>query len=126
MSVKQEAGSAGGWREDDSEETDRFGSTTAPRDDLREQRHMRDVEDDSSEEKHFFSHPESARQPLPVVMETASTGNAGIPCTLYACMHNCVRPRYLNDVSTRALFLVYLLPWLTGWLRCFVTIQRLL
>lgn len=85
MSVKSEAGSAEGWCEDYPEETDRFGSTTARRDDLGDQRHLRDVEDVSSEEKQFFSHPESDRQPLPVVMETASTGNAVIPCTLYVC-----------------------------------------
>lgn len=76
MSVKPEAGSEGSWYVDDFEEIDRFGSTTtARRDDLGEERQMRDWEDESSEEKQFFSHPESDRQPLPVVMETASTGN---------------------------------------------------
>ncbi|KAK9956369.1 hypothetical protein ABG768_014106 [Culter alburnus] len=74
MSVKPEAGSEGSWYGDDFEEIDRFGSTTtARRDDLGEERQMRDWEDESSEEKQFSSHPESDRQPLPVVMETAST-----------------------------------------------------
>jgi len=76
MSVKPETGSEGSWYGDDFEEIDRFGSTTtARRDDLGEGRQMRDWEDESSEEKQFSSHPESDRQPLPVVMETSSTGN---------------------------------------------------
>ncbi|KAK7133227.1 hypothetical protein R3I94_015183 [Phoxinus phoxinus] len=74
MSVKPEAGSEDSWYGDDFEEIDRFGSTTTTRrDDLGEGRQMRDWEDESSEEKQFSSHPESDRQPLPVVMETAST-----------------------------------------------------
>ncbi|XP_065113269.1 reticulon-1b isoform X1 [Paramisgurnus dabryanus] len=70
MSVKPEAGSRV-WCGDDTEETDLFGSTTGRREDLGKT--MGDVEDDSSEEEQLFSHRESARQPLPVVMETAST-----------------------------------------------------
>lgn len=74
MSEKPEAGSEGIWCGDDFEEIDRFGSTTtARRDDLGEERQMRGLEDESSQEKQFSSHPESDRQPLPVVMETAST-----------------------------------------------------
>ncbi|XP_077076533.1 reticulon-1b isoform X1 [Siphateles boraxobius] len=74
MSVKPEAGSEGSWYGDDFEEIDRFGSTTTTRrDDLGEGRQMRDWEDESSEEKQFSRHPESDWQPLPVVMETAST-----------------------------------------------------
>ncbi|XP_067273117.1 reticulon-1b isoform X1 [Pseudorasbora parva] len=74
MSEKPEAGSEGSWCEGDFEEIDRFGSTTtARRDDLGEERQMRAWEDESSEGKQFSSHPESERQPLPVVMETAST-----------------------------------------------------
>ncbi len=76
MSVKPEADSEGSWYGDDFEKIDRFGSTSAARrDDLGEKRQMRDWEDESSEEKQFSSHPESDQQPLPVVMETASTGN---------------------------------------------------
>uniref|UniRef100_A0A8C1T0P4 Reticulon n=1 Tax=Cyprinus carpio TaxID=7962 RepID=A0A8C1T0P4_CYPCA len=74
MSVKPEADSEGSWYGDDFEKIDRFGSTSAARrDDLGEERQMADWEDESSEEKQFSSHPESGRQPLPVVMETAST-----------------------------------------------------
>lgn len=75
MSVKPEADSEGTWYGDDFEEIDRFGSTTtARRNDLEVERQTRACEDESSEEKQFSSHPESDRQPLPVVMETASTG----------------------------------------------------
>ncbi|KAG1964242.1 reticulon-1b isoform X1 [Pimephales promelas] len=74
MSEKPETGSERSWYGDDFEEIGRFGSTTtARRDDLGEGRQMRDWEDESSEEKQFSSHPESDRQPLPVVMETSST-----------------------------------------------------
>uniref|UniRef100_A0A671N9K9 Reticulon n=1 Tax=Sinocyclocheilus anshuiensis TaxID=1608454 RepID=A0A671N9K9_9TELE len=74
MSMKPEADSEGSWYEDDFEKIDRFGSTTTTRrGDLGVERQMRDWEDESSEEKQFSSHPESDRQPLPVVMETAST-----------------------------------------------------
>ncbi|XP_051500565.1 reticulon-1-like isoform X1 [Myxocyprinus asiaticus] len=75
MSVKpdEETGSEGGWYRDDFEEIGRFESTTARRDDLEEKLQTRDWKDESGEEKHFSSHPESDRQPLPVVMETAST-----------------------------------------------------
>uniref|UniRef100_A0A673ML46 Reticulon n=1 Tax=Sinocyclocheilus rhinocerous TaxID=307959 RepID=A0A673ML46_9TELE len=74
MSMKPEADSEGSWYEDDFEKIDRFGSTTTTsRGDLGVERQVRDWEDESSEEKQFSSHPESDRQPLPVVMETAST-----------------------------------------------------
>ncbi|XP_073709020.1 reticulon-1b isoform X1 [Garra rufa] len=74
MSEKPEADSEGSWYGDDFEKIDCLGiTTTARRDDLGEKRQMRDWEDESSEEKQFSSHPESDRQPLPVVMETAST-----------------------------------------------------
>ncbi|XP_051511721.1 reticulon-1b isoform X1 [Myxocyprinus asiaticus] len=74
MSVKpeEETGSEGGWYGDDFEKIDRFGYT-ARRDDLGDKLQTRDWEDESREEKQFSSHPESDRQPLPVVMETAST-----------------------------------------------------
>uniref|UniRef100_A0A8C2DYP9 Reticulon n=1 Tax=Cyprinus carpio TaxID=7962 RepID=A0A8C2DYP9_CYPCA len=79
MSVKPEADSEGSWYGDDFEKIDRFGSTSAARrDDLGEERQMGDWEDESSEEKQFSSHPESGRQPLPVVMETASTDKSDL------------------------------------------------
>ncbi|TRY95569.1 hypothetical protein DNTS_001643 [Danionella cerebrum] len=57
---------------DDFEKIDSFGNTiSVQRDDLEEKR--RTDEDDSSEEEQFSSHPKSDWQPLPVVMETAST-----------------------------------------------------
>uniref|UniRef100_A0A671QCL9 Reticulon n=1 Tax=Sinocyclocheilus anshuiensis TaxID=1608454 RepID=A0A671QCL9_9TELE len=74
MSVKPEADSEGSWYGDDFEKIDRFGSTSAVRrDDLGDDRQMGDWEDESSDDKQFSSHPESDQQPLPVVMETAST-----------------------------------------------------
>lgn len=78
MSVKpsEEPSSEAGWFGDDFEKIDRFGSNVAQFDDLDGQR-MKDWEDETSEQKQFSHHPESNRQPLPVVMETASTGNPG-------------------------------------------------
>ncbi len=76
MSVKPEADSEGSWYGDDFEKIDRFRSTSAARRDvLGEERQMRDWEDEQSGGKQFSSHSESDRQPLPVAMETASTGN---------------------------------------------------
>ncbi|XP_031437073.1 reticulon-1b isoform X2 [Clupea harengus] len=74
MSVKpsEEPSSEAGWFGDDFEKIDRFGSNVAQFDDLDGQR-MKDWEDETSEQKQFSHHPESNRQPLPVVMETAST-----------------------------------------------------
>ncbi|XP_056337228.1 reticulon-1b isoform X1 [Danio aesculapii] len=74
MSEKPEADSEGSWYGEDFEKIDRFGRTSsAQRDVLGEERQTRDWEDETSVEKQFSSHPESDRQPLPVVMETAST-----------------------------------------------------
>ncbi|XP_043093720.1 reticulon-1b isoform X1 [Puntigrus tetrazona] len=79
MSVKPEADSEGGRYGDDFEEIDRFGSSSAARRvDLGEERQMRDWEDESSEGKQFSSHPESDRQPLPVVMETVSSDKSDL------------------------------------------------
>uniref|UniRef100_A0A671QCQ0 Reticulon n=1 Tax=Sinocyclocheilus anshuiensis TaxID=1608454 RepID=A0A671QCQ0_9TELE len=79
MSVKPEADSEGSWYGDDFEKIDRFGSTSAVRrDDLGDDRQMGDWEDESSDDKQFSSHPESDQQPLPVVMETASTDKSDL------------------------------------------------
>ncbi|XP_059354826.1 reticulon-1-like isoform X1 [Carassius carassius] len=76
MSMKPEAGSEGSWYEVDFEKIDRFGSTstTTRRDDLGVERQMMNWEDESGEEKQFSSE----RQPLPVVMETASTDKSNL------------------------------------------------
>ncbi|XP_052442987.1 reticulon-1 isoform X1 [Carassius gibelio] len=75
MSEKPEADSESSWYGDDFKKIDRFESTSAARrDDLGEERQMRDWEDGTSEEKQFSSD----RQPLPVVMETASTDKSDL------------------------------------------------
>ncbi|XP_072538839.1 reticulon-1b isoform X1 [Salminus brasiliensis] len=73
MSAKpsEEPGSEGGWYGDDFEQMDRFGNATAGLGDPEDGRAER--RDEPSEHRQLFSHAESDRQPLPVVMETAST-----------------------------------------------------
>lgn len=77
MSVKpsEESSSEAAWFGEDFEKIERFGRNAAQLDDLHGQR-KKDWEDEISEQ--FTHHPESNRQPLPVVMETASTGNPAI------------------------------------------------
>ncbi|XP_036437597.1 reticulon-1b isoform X1 [Colossoma macropomum] len=72
MSAKpsEEPGSEGGWYGDGFEKMDRFGNAAARFDDSEDGRQLRD---EPSEDGQLFSHAESDRQPLPVVMETAST-----------------------------------------------------